>query len=234
MHPVTFRKQACSARTPMITAVFVCKIRRWSDLRYTGLGRLVPRQFRASNDMKTHKPVTFDVQLFLIRLACRESWEFRRRQTIYTQGDPSKNVPAHQQGTVKLCVVTRPAKGRSWRCSDRAIFFGEDAWQASRSEWDAIAITPITALVIDKNEMIPSFTQNTHSPTVSSLYCFPEHPNRGDLVDRYSLHEKRLARTLLLLARMERTTASKGSSQDIARNAGREQSEPRVPASISS
>jgi CRP/FNR family cyclic AMP-dependent transcriptional regulator len=162
-------------------------------------------QFRASNDMKTHKPVTFDAQTFLDSAGLsRKVVEFRRRQTIYTQGDPSKNVLYIQQGTVKLCVVNETGKEAVVAMLGPGDFFGEGclAGQPKRMG-TAIAITPITALVIDKNEMIRVLhAEHAFSDRFISYMLSRNIRIEEDLVDQlFNSTEKRLARTLLLLAR---------------------------------
>jgi CRP-like cAMP-binding protein len=155
--------------------------------------------------MKTHKPVTFDVQTFLDSAGLsRKVVEFRRRQTIYTQGDPSKNVLHIQQGTVKLCVVNETGKEAVVAMLGPGDFFGEGclAGQPKRMG-TAIAITPITALVIDKNEMIRVLhAEHAFSDRFISYMLSRNIRIEEDLVDQlFNSTEKRLARTLLLLAR---------------------------------
>jgi CRP-like cAMP-binding protein len=155
--------------------------------------------------MKTHKPVTFDAQTFLDSAGLsRKVVEFRRRQTIYTQGDPSKNVLYIQQGTVKLCVVNETGKEAVVAMLGPGDFFGEGclAGQPKRMG-TAIAITPITALVIDKNEMIRVLhAEHAFSDRFISYMLSRNIRIEEDLVDQlFNSTEKRLARTLLLLAR---------------------------------
>ncbi len=155
--------------------------------------------------MKTHKPATFDAQTFLDSAGLsRKVVEFRRRQTIYAQGDPSKNVLYIQQGTVKLCVVNETGKEAVVAMLGPGDFFGEGclAGQPKRMG-TAIAITPITALVIDKNEMIRVLhAEHAFSDRFISYMLSRNIRIEEDLVDQlFNSTEKRLARTLLLLAR---------------------------------
>jgi len=117
---------------------------------------LMPKQSRGSNDVRTDGRGTFDAQTFLDSAGLsRKVAEFRRREIIYTQGEPAKSVVYIQQGGVKLCVVSATGKEAVVAMLGPGDFFGEGclAGQPKRMG-TAIAITPTTALVIDKNEMI--------------------------------------------------------------------------------
>jgi CRP/FNR family cyclic AMP-dependent transcriptional regulator len=155
--------------------------------------------------MKAHRPVTFDAQTFLDSAGLsRKVVEFRRKETIFSQGDPSKDVLYIQQGGVKLCVVNETGKEAVVAMLGPGDFFGEGclAGQPKRMG-TAIAITPTTALVIDRNEMIRvlhvehEFSDRFIAHMLSRNIRIEE-----DLVDQlFNSTEKRLARALLLLAR---------------------------------
>ena len=155
--------------------------------------------------MKTQRHTTFDAQTFLDSTGLsRKVVEFRRKETIFSQGDPSKNVLYIQQGGVKLCVVNETGKEAVVAMLGPGDFFGEGclAGQPKRMG-TAIAITPTTALVIDRNEMIRvlhaehEFSDRFIAHMLSRNIRIEE-----DLVDQlFNSTEKRLARALLLLAR---------------------------------
>jgi CRP/FNR family transcriptional regulator, cyclic AMP receptor protein len=155
--------------------------------------------------MKTQRHGTFDAQTFLESTGLsRKVVEFRRKETIFSQGDPSKNVLYIQQGGVKLCVVNETGKEAVVAMLGPGDFFGEGclAGQPKRMG-TAIAITPTTALVIDRNEMIRvlhaehEFSDRFIAHMLSRNIRIEE-----DLVDQlFNSTEKRLARALLLLAR---------------------------------
>jgi CRP-like cAMP-binding protein len=155
--------------------------------------------------MKTHGHGTFDAQTFLDSAGLsRKMVEFRRKQIIYTQGDPAKNVLYIRQGGVKLCVVNETGKEAVVAMLGPGDFLGEGclAGQPNRMG-TAIAITPTTALVIDKSEMLRvlhaehAFSDRFISHMLSRCIRVEE-----DLIDQlFNSTEKRLARTLLILAR---------------------------------
>src|SRR5579864_8364070 len=101
-------------------------------------------------------PRAFDAQAFLDSAGVsRKIAEFRRRQSIFTQGDPADDVLYIQQGSVKLCVVNEAGREAVVAMLGPGDFFGEGclAGQPKRIG-TAIAMAPTTVLVIDKNEMI--------------------------------------------------------------------------------
>ena len=155
--------------------------------------------------MRAQRPPAFDVQNFLDSAGlARKVVEFRRKETIFSQGDPCKDVLYIQQGGVKLCVVNETGKEAVVAMLGPGDFFGEGCLAGqSKRMGTAIAITPTTALAIDRNEMIRvlhaehEFSDRFISHMLSRNIRIEE-----DLVDQlFNSTEKRLARTLLLLAR---------------------------------
>jgi CRP-like cAMP-binding protein len=151
-----------------------------------------------------HKPA-FDVQVFLDSAGvARKVVEFRKNATIFSQGDAATHVMHIQHGTVKLCVVNETGKEAVVAMFGPGDFFGEGclAGQPKRMG-TAIAIMPTTALVIDKNEMTRVLhAEHAFSDRFISYMLSRNIRAEEDLVDQlFNSTEKRLARTLLLLAR---------------------------------
>jgi CRP/FNR family cyclic AMP-dependent transcriptional regulator len=153
---------------------------------------------------KSTKKHAFDAQAFLDSAgAARKVVEYRSSQKIYSQGDPATSVMYVQKGGVKLSVVNEVGKEAVLAILGPGDFFGEGgmAGQAVRMG-TAIAITSTTLLVIEKNEM----TRVLHAEHAFSdrFVAFMLSRNiriEEDLVDQlFNSSEKRLARTLLLLA----------------------------------
>lgn len=155
--------------------------------------------------MKRNPKAGFDAQAFLESAGvARKIVEFPRKTIIFAQGVPAKTVMYIQQGGVKLCVVNEAGKEAVVATLGPGDFFGEGclAGQAKRMG-SAIAITPTTALVIDKTEMIRVLhTEHAFSDRFISYMLSRNIRIEEDLVDQlFNSTEKRLARTLLLLAR---------------------------------
>jgi CRP-like cAMP-binding protein len=147
----------------------------------------------------------FDAQAFLDSAGVsRKIAEFRRRQSIFTQGDPADDVFYIQRGGVKLCVVNEAGREAVVAMLGPGDFFGEGclAGQPKRIG-TAIAMAPTTVLVIDKNEMIRVLhAEHAFSDRFISYMLSRNIRVEEDLVDQlFNSTEKRLARTLLLLAR---------------------------------
>jgi len=155
--------------------------------------------------MKQSGLPNFDTQGFLDSAGLsRRIVEFKRKQVIYTQGDPADNVLYIQHGGVKLCVINEVGKEAVVAMLGPGDFFGEGclAGQPKRMG-TAIAITSTSSLVIEKNEMMRvlhgehAFSDRFISHMLSRNIRIEE-----DLVDQlFNSTEKRLARALLLLAR---------------------------------
>jgi CRP-like cAMP-binding protein len=146
----------------------------------------------------------FDVQAFLDTAgAARKVVEFRKSQKIYSQGDPAASVMYIQKGNVKLSVVNEVGKEAVLAILQPDDFFGEGgmAGQLVR-KGTATAITPTTLLVIEKTEMIRVLhVEHAFSDRFASYMLSRMNRIEEDLIDQlFNSTEKRLARTLLLLA----------------------------------
>jgi CRP/FNR family cyclic AMP-dependent transcriptional regulator len=152
----------------------------------------------------TQKPV-FNAQAFLDSAGvARNVVEYRRSEKIYSQDDPATSVMYVQKGGVKLSVVNEVGKEAVVAILGPGDFFGEGgmAGQSVRMG-TAAAITPTTLLVIEKNEMIRVLhAEHAFSDRFVSYMLSRNIRIEEDLIDQlFNSSEKRLARTLLLLAR---------------------------------
>ena len=130
--------------------------------------------------------------------------KFRGKETIFAQGDPAKNVMYIQEGGVKLTVVNKPGKEAVVAILGPGDFFGEGCLAGqSICMATATAIAPTTVLVIEKNEMIRVLHEEHEFSDRFIAYMLARNIRvEEDLVDQlFNSSEKRLARTLLLLAR---------------------------------
>jgi len=158
--------------------------------------------------VKEHKNVkarVFDAQAFLDSAGVKRTIkEFKREDVIYSQGDTAKNVMYLQVGGVKLSVVSESGKEAVVAILGPGDFFGEGCMAAQPVRMgSATAITPSTVLVIDKTEMFKVLhEQHDLSDRFISFMLARNIRIEEDLVDQlFNSSEKRLARTLLLLAR---------------------------------
>jgi CRP-like cAMP-binding protein len=155
--------------------------------------------------MKSQRKPVFDVHVFLESAGlARKVVEFRRAAGIFSQGAPARNVMYIQKGGVKLSVVSASGKEAVVAIPGPGDFFGEGclAGQSVRMS-SATAITPSSVLVIEKNEMIRLLhAEHDFSDRFLTHMLARNIRVEEDLVNQlFNSSEKRLARTLLLLAR---------------------------------
>ena len=129
---------------------------------------------------------------------------FRKGQTIFSQGDPSDSVLYLQRGSVKLTIISSGGKEAVIALLYAADFFGEGciAGQPLRIA-TAVALEPTTVLLIGKKEMIRVLhEEHEFSDRFVSHMLKRNVRVEEDLVDQlFNSTEKRLAHILLLVAR---------------------------------
>jgi CRP-like cAMP-binding protein len=147
----------------------------------------------------------FDPQAFLDSAGvARRVVEYRRSEKLYTQGDPATSVMYVQKGGVKLSVVNEVGKEAVLAILGPGEFLGEGSMAGQPVRMGtATAITPSTVLIIEKNEMIRVLhAEHAFSDRFVSYMISRNIRIEEDLIDQlFNSSEKRLARTLLLLAR---------------------------------
>jgi CRP/FNR family transcriptional regulator, cyclic AMP receptor protein len=160
---------------------------------------------KSKSKIKPKKKRSFDAQTFLDSAGvARKIIEYRRSQKIYAQGDPATSVMYIQTGGVKLSVVNEVGKEAVVGILGPGDFFGEGCLAGQRiCMGTATAITPAAILVIEKNEMMRVLgSEHALSDRFMSYILSRNIRIEEDLIDQlFNSSEKRLARTLLLLAR---------------------------------
>jgi CRP/FNR family cyclic AMP-dependent transcriptional regulator len=130
--------------------------------------------------------------------------QYRNKQVVFSQGDPAARIFYIQKGRVKLTVVSKNAKEAVVAILGDGDFLGEGclAGQLLRIS-TATAISPSSILEIRKSAMMrvlreeQAFAERFIAHILARNIRF-----EADLVDQlFNSSEKRLARTLLLLAR---------------------------------
>jgi CRP/FNR family transcriptional regulator, cyclic AMP receptor protein len=162
-----------------------------------------------SRDVKSQRKSTqkpgFDPQVFLNSAGvARKVTAFRKKETIFSQGDICKDVLYIQEGGVRLSVVNEAGKEAVVAILGPGDFFGEGclAGQPIRMG-TATAIAPTKTMVIEKKEMIRVLHEEHEFSDRFIAYMLVRNIRvEEDLIDQlFNSSEKRLARTLLLLAR---------------------------------
>ena len=147
----------------------------------------------------------FNAQAFLDSAGiAKQIVEYRDGGIIFRQGDACGHVLYIQAGGVKLSVRSKTGREAIVAMLRLGDFFGEGglAGQAFRMG-TAAAITPSTILFIDKDKMV-ALLHKQHDMSNRFIAHMLSRNMRieADLIDQlFNSTEKRLARTLLLLAR---------------------------------
>ena len=164
-----------------------------------------PGKPRSARKKTSSRNLQFDVKLFLDSTGLgRKVVNFRRKETVFSQGDPAKNVMYIREGGVKLTVVHETGKEAVVAILGPGDFFGEGCLAGqSTCMATATAIAPTTVLIIEKSEMIRVLHSEHEFSDRFIAYMLARNIRvEEDLVDQlFNSSEKRLARTLLLLAR---------------------------------
>jgi CRP/FNR family transcriptional regulator, cyclic AMP receptor protein len=147
----------------------------------------------------------FNAQAFLDSAGvARKVKEFQKGDVVYAQGDPATSVIYLQAGNIRLSVVNESGKEAVVAILGPGDFFGEGslAGQSVRMG-TARAVIPSTTLVIEKKEMFKALhEQHGLSDRFIAFMLARNIRIEEDLIDQlFNSSEKRLARTLLLLAR---------------------------------
>jgi CRP/FNR family cyclic AMP-dependent transcriptional regulator len=167
--------------------------------------RCVSLKVRRSPQKANRRSSAFDVQLFLDSAGLgRKVHKFQGKETVFAQGDSASNVMYIQEGGVKLTVVNETGKEAVVAILRPGDFLGEGCLAGqSVCMATATAIAPTTVLVIEKHEMIRVLHEEHEFSDRFIAHVLARNIRvEEDLVDQlFNSTEKRLARTLLLLAR---------------------------------
>jgi CRP-like cAMP-binding protein len=147
----------------------------------------------------------FDPHALLATIAeGRKVLRFAKKQRIFAQGDKADAVFYIQTGKVRLTVVSKTGQEATIGILGDREFFGEGsiAGQVFRMG-SATALTDCSVLRIDKKAMMKTLHREHEFSDMFVAYLLARIIRyEADLVDQlFNSSEKRLARTLLLLAR---------------------------------
>ena len=154
--------------------------------------------------MKRKAKLPFDPKEFLSRVnGGRRVFDYRKDQIVFRQGDPSDAVFYIQSGKVKKTVVSEQGKEAVVALLEVGDFFGEGCLAGEALRLSTVAaLTKCVIARISKEDITrviheePAFAELFISHLLARNSRVEE-----DLVDQlFNSSEKRLARTLLLLA----------------------------------
>jgi CRP/FNR family cyclic AMP-dependent transcriptional regulator len=146
----------------------------------------------------------FDPKTFLSTInRGRKIEAFAKRQTIFAQGDSSDAVFFIKEGKIKLLVVSKIGKEATIGILNEGDFFGEGCLTGQPLRLcSATAVTDCSVMQIAKKSMMEVLHREHAFSDMFVAYLLSRNIRyEADLVDQlFNSSEKRLARTLLLLA----------------------------------
>ena len=153
---------------------------------------------------KREKVVAFDPQIFLSKIGSgRRSELIKANQTVFSQGDAANAIYYLQKGKAKITVTSKGGKEAVLAIISPGDFFGEGCLNGQTRR--IATVTTMTACEIMRIEKTAMVRTLHEEPKFADLFIgHLLHRNsrvEEDLVDQlFNSSEKRLARTLLLLA----------------------------------
>jgi CRP-like cAMP-binding protein len=155
--------------------------------------------------MAPRKKRPFDAQAFLQSTGVgKRVITYARREVIFSQGDPCDSVMYLQRGGIQLSVISHSGKEAIVATLSPGDFLGEGALAGHPVRLETATATQASVvLVVPKRQMIRLLhSQHAFSDRFIAHMLARNARLEADLVDQlFSSSEKRLARTLLLLAR---------------------------------
>jgi CRP-like cAMP-binding protein len=147
----------------------------------------------------------FDPAAFLAKAGIgRRIVQLKTEEHFFSQGDKGNCVFYLQKGRAKLAVISKVGKEATIALLGAGDFLGEEsvAAVAGLRLATATAMTPCTALKIERKEMIRVIHQeHAFSDVFLAFVLKRSMRTQADLVDQlFNSSEKRLARILLLMA----------------------------------
>ena len=161
--------------------------------------------------MPPRKKRPFDAQAFLESAGLgKRTVTYARADVIFSQGDPCNSVMYLQRGGIRLSVLSQAGKEAIVATLGPGDFLGEGALAGHPVRLEtATATMAATVLAVPKRQMIRLLhSEHEFSDRFIAHMLVRNARLEADLVDQlFNSSEKRLARTLLLLARYGRGTS---------------------------
>jgi CRP-like cAMP-binding protein len=155
----------------------------------------------------SRKKRSFDAQGFLESAGLgKQVVTYARKAVVFSQGDPCDSVLYLRTGAIRLSVLSHAGKEAVIATLGPGDFLGEGALSGQPVRLEtATATVPTTMLVVPKRQMIRLLhSQRAFADKFIAHMLVRNARLEADLVDQlFNSSEKRLARTLLLLARYD-------------------------------
>lgn len=147
----------------------------------------------------------FDPHAFLAQAGLgRTVINLKKKQAVFSQGEPAEAVFYIQRGRIRLSVISPGGKEATIALLGNGDFLGEECIATSQPLRlaTATAIADCAVLKIERKEMVRALHEQESFSDIFVSYLLSRNLRiQEDLVDQlFNSSEKRLARTLLLLA----------------------------------
>jgi CRP/FNR family cyclic AMP-dependent transcriptional regulator len=150
------------------------------------------------------KKQPFNVKNFLSTVnGGRTITAYRKNDKIFSQGDPADAVFYIQAGQVKVCIISELGKEAVVALHGKGEFFGEGCLTGQPLRLGTVAaMTDSVIMRIDKGAIVKVLRDEPKFSETFMAYILARNARvEEDLVDQlFNSSEKRLARTLLLMA----------------------------------
>jgi CRP/FNR family transcriptional regulator, cyclic AMP receptor protein len=150
------------------------------------------------------KKLDFNVDAFLATVnGGRTISTYRKEQKVFRQGDPANAVFYLREGKVKVCVISEQGKEAVVALHEKGDFFGEGCLTGQPLRLATVeTMTECEIMRLEKATMVRVLHDEAlFSERFTSYLLTRTARVEADLVDQlFNSSEKRLARTLLLLA----------------------------------
>jgi CRP-like cAMP-binding protein len=158
-----------------------------------------------ATQMTESENTIFDAAAFLSKAGLgRRIVKLKPKEPFFSQGNPADSVFFLQKGRAKITVISEKGKEATITLLSAGDFVGEESIAGSVGPRlaTATAITACTALKIERAEMIRVMhEEHAFSDVFVKFLLARSMRTQADLVDQlFNSSEKRLARTLLLMA----------------------------------
>ena len=154
--------------------------------------------------MKASRKRPYNVETFLTTVnGGRTISNYKKNQTVFTQGDPADSVFYIQEGKVKVCVVSERGKEAVVATHGKTEFFGEGCLSGQPLRLATVgAMTESVIMRIEKAAIVRVLHDEPKFAEMFMTYVLARNARvEEDLVDQlFNSSEKRLARLLLLMA----------------------------------
>jgi len=178
--------------------------RKWNPL-FSGAKNRAFRRWRGAATMaRAKRKKTFDLHLFLSTVSGgRTESSYRKRRTIFAQGDVADSIFFLQNGQVKLSVLSAFGKEAVVALHQKGDFFGEGCLSGQPLRLaTAVAITDCAVMKLEMTTVVRLLREEPKFAEAFLSYILARNARiEEDLVDQlFNSSEKRLARLLLLMA----------------------------------